>query len=74
MEVIGHGDLAAPQFGTGEAVYKRLCEEVDVVVHCAAAVKFHLNYTMLKEDNVTATLRVHAIFFLSSFTIRNKKS
>ncbi len=57
LEVLA-GDLMKPRFGLSEAIYGRLEEEVDVIVHNGALVNHVLDYERLFEPNVLGTLAV----------------
>jgi thioester reductase-like protein len=51
-------DLSRERFGLDERVYSRLAEQVDMVIHAAAAVNFLYPYDALKGANVEATREV----------------
>lgn len=50
------GDLASPGLGLGKAMYARLADEVDSIVHCGAVVKWTYPYAALRAANVGGTL------------------
>jgi fatty acid CoA ligase FadD9 len=52
------GDLMKPRFGLGAAIYARLEEEVDLVLHNGALVNHALGYEQLFEPNVLGTMEV----------------
>ncbi|MFD3357523.1 carboxylic acid reductase [Streptomyces fradiae] len=54
LEVVA-GDMAAPGLGLDEAVWERLADEVDLVVHAGALVNHVLPYPELFEANVVGT-------------------
>ncbi|MFB7026732.1 MULTISPECIES: carboxylic acid reductase [unclassified Streptomyces] len=51
LEVVA-GDMAEPQLGLGDHTWRRLSEEVDVIVHAGALVNHVLPYNHLFEANV----------------------
>ena len=52
------GDISRPNLGLTDEDYKRLCEEVSDVYHCAAAVNMLANYEQLEDANVNGTRRI----------------
>lgn len=49
------GDMTQPWLGLHPADYRKLAAEIDVVVHCAAAVNFSASYKHLHRINVGGT-------------------
>ena len=49
------GDLAAPRLGLSEAVWQRLSEELDLVIHNGAVVHWLYPYSSLRAANVLST-------------------
>ncbi len=52
------GDITLPRFGLSEEEYKKLAEEVDMVIHTAANVNHAGHYEDLELTNVTGTQTV----------------
>ena len=52
------GDVASSRFGLADAVWTRLCDDVDLIVHSAALVNHVLPYGQLFDSNVTGTAEV----------------
>jgi thioester reductase-like protein len=52
------GDLAAPRLGLAPEFYARLVDEVDIILHCGAAVKWTYPYAALRAANVAGTQEV----------------
>ena len=52
------GDLTQSQFGLADDEYRQLCEEVDLVFHCAASVNYVYPYSAIKPHTVYGTLAV----------------
>jgi fatty acid CoA ligase FadD9 len=52
------GDLMKPRFGLPDAVYDRLCDEVDGIVHNGALVNHAFSYRDLFEPNVLGTVEI----------------
>ncbi|HVH41142.1 MAG TPA: thioester reductase domain-containing protein [Labilithrix sp.] len=52
------GDLMKPRFGLSDAVYARLEDEADLIVHNGALVNHALGYAQLFEPNVLGTVEV----------------
>lgn len=48
------GDLSRPQFGQNGATFKWLCEHVDLICHCGAAVNHLLSFRDLYATNVAS--------------------
>lgn len=51
-------DLTSPQFGLDPAEYRRLCAEVDIVVHSAAIVNFSADQSEVDRVNIEGLGRV----------------
>lgn len=51
-------DIRAPQLGLADAAYKRLCKEVDTVVHCAAITDMSGQVPELSATNITGVQNV----------------
>ncbi len=49
------GNLSLPQFGMADTDYQALCQNIDLIFHCAAAVNFIFSYSQLKTTNVDGT-------------------
>jgi len=49
------GELHQPQIGLPDAVYKKLCADVDAIIHSAANVRHYGHYNEFYESNVQAT-------------------
>ncbi|MFB7600702.1 SDR family oxidoreductase [Streptomyces sp. NPDC056160] len=47
-----HGDVSQPLLGLDETAYRKLCEEVDVVIHAAGMVKFSSTAEEMETLNV----------------------
>ncbi len=54
LEVVA-GDIAEPQLGLDDATWKRLSDDVDLIVHAGALVNHVLPYNHLFEANVVGT-------------------
>ncbi|WP_437677068.1 thioester reductase domain-containing protein [Sorangium sp. So ce131] len=52
------GDLTKPRFGLPEAVFDRLCDEVDGILHNGALVNHAFSYPQLFEPNVLGTVEI----------------
>ncbi len=52
------GDLAKPQFDLGNQEWAELCDQIDVIYHCAAWVNMVQDYDQLAPSNVTACQEV----------------
>ncbi len=52
------GDLQQDNFGMAAETYRRLAAEIDMIIHCGAAVNFVYNYSILKGVNVNGTKEV----------------
>lgn len=57
LEVVA-GDMAEPRLGLDEAVWDRLADEVDLIVHAGALVNHLLPYPHLFEANVVGTAEI----------------
>jgi len=49
-------DLTQPALGLPLPDYQRVCDETDVIIHCAASVNLAAGYAQCRDANVTATL------------------
>ncbi|KAI9204519.1 male sterility protein-domain-containing protein [Polychytrium aggregatum] len=49
------GDLTKENWGLSPGLWKRVCEETDMIVHCGAQVHWLYNYDKLKGPNVLGT-------------------
>lgn len=52
------GDMTQPGLGMSEAVYSRLAESIDTIVHCAACTKFTLPLAASRQVNVQGTRNI----------------
>lgn len=52
------GDLSKPQFGLDSAVWKKLANEIDVIIHNGALVHWVYPYSQLRDANVIGTINV----------------
>ncbi|KAI9203449.1 male sterility protein-domain-containing protein [Polychytrium aggregatum] len=50
------GDLSKENWGLSPGMWKRVCEETDMIVHCGAQVHWNHSYDKLKEPNVLGTM------------------
>lgn len=72
------GDIASLYLGCNQKEYEKLSEEIDIVVHAAAAVNFISPYDALKNSNVEGTRKlikfasnrkIKPFHFISSYTV-----
>ena len=52
------GDISLHKFGLEESEYRALCQNIDLVVHCAGYVNLALPYSAMRSSNVIGTHRV----------------
>lgn len=71
-------DLTQPRLGMSEPDYQRLCDETDVIIHCAASVNLAAGYDQCRDANVIATLetlraavtgRPKSLHYVSTFAV-----
>lgn len=52
------GDMEKERFGLDEYDYENLCENITVIYHCAASIKFDLTYEEAKKINCAGTKHI----------------
>lgn len=52
------GDITEDYFGLTRAAYDKLCQQIDLVMHCAASTSLHGLYSQVVDINVHGTQRV----------------